>query len=61
MVNVETQEIASLSANSLFEALTLAICQVFEGDYWSETMRPAAERITSELMKRFQIIPKEQP
>lgn len=61
LVIVESQQTASLRANSLFEALTLTICQAIEGEYWCETMRPVAETISAELMKRFQIIPKEQP
>lgn len=56
---VESQEAVSLRANPLFEALTLTICQAIEGEYWCETMRPVAETISAELMKRFQIIPKE--
>ncbi len=56
---VESQEAVSLRTNPLFEALTLTICQAIEGEYWCETMRPVAETISAELMKRFQIIPKE--
>jgi hypothetical protein len=58
---VESREIASLRANPLFEALTLTICEVFESEFWCESMRPVAETITAEMMKRFQIIPKDQP
>ena len=58
---VESQKTASLRENPLFEALTLTICQAIEGEYWCETMRPVAETISAELIKRFQIIPKEQP
>jgi hypothetical protein len=60
-LKVESREIASLRANPLFEALTLTICEVFESEFWCETMRPVAETITAEIMKRFQIIPKDQP
>ena len=60
-MKVESREIASLRANPLFEALTLTICEVFESEFWCETMRPVAETITAEIMKRFQIIPKDQP
>ena len=58
---VQSQEAASLRANPLFEALALTICQAIEGEYWCETMRPVAETISVELMKRFEIIPKERP
>jgi hypothetical protein len=56
-VIVESKE----TANPLFEVLTLTICQTFESEFWCETMRPAAEKITAAIMKRFQIIPKDQP
>ena len=58
LVTVESQETASLRASLLFEAVTQAICETFESEYWCETMRPVAETITVNLMKRFQIIPK---
>jgi hypothetical protein len=60
-VIVESKEVASLPANPLFEALTLTICDAFESEFWCETMRPVAETITAEIMKRFQFIPKGQP
>jgi len=60
-VIVEPKEIASLRTNPLFETLTLTICEVFESEFWCETMRPVAETITAEMMKRFQISPKDRP
>lgn len=58
---VESKKVASLPASRLFDAITLVICQTFESEYWCETMRPVAETITAEIMKHFQIIPKDQP
>jgi hypothetical protein len=60
-VIVESKEIASLRANPIFEALTLTICETFESEFRCETMRPVAETISAEIMKRFQISPKDQP
>jgi hypothetical protein len=61
LVMVESKEIASLRATPLFEALTLTICETFASGFWCETMRPVAETISAEIMKRFQVIPKDQP
>jgi hypothetical protein len=61
LVIAESRETANLRANPLFETLTLTICGIFESEFWSATMRPVAETITAEMMKRFQIIPKNQP
>lgn len=58
---VESREIVNLRDDPLFEALTLTICEIFESEFWCETMRPVAETITAEMMKRFEIIPKDQP
>jgi hypothetical protein len=59
LVKVESKESANSSADPLFEALTLMICDLFASEFWCETMRPLAEKIAAEMMKRFQIIPKD--
>ena len=58
-MKVESGETANSSADSLFEALTLTICEFFASEFWCETMRPVAEKIAAEMLKRFQIIPKD--
>jgi hypothetical protein len=35
------------------------ICELFASEFWCETMGPLAEKIAAEMMKRFQIIPKD--
>jgi hypothetical protein len=61
LLKVESGETANSSADPIFEALTLTICELFVLEYWCETMRPLAEKIAAEMLKRFQIIPKDQP
>jgi NhaP-type Na+/H+ and K+/H+ antiporter len=58
LLKVESGETANSSADPIFEALTLTICELFASEFWSETMRPLAEKIAAEMTKRFQIIPK---
>ena len=58
-VKVESGETANSSADPLFEVLTLTICELFASEFWCETMRPVAEKIAAEMLKRFQIIPKD--
>ena len=59
LVKVESRETADSSADPLFETLTLMICELFASEFWCETMGPLAEKIAAEMMKRFQIIPKD--
>jgi hypothetical protein len=58
LVKAESRETANSSADPL-ETLTLMICELFASEFWCETMGPLAEKIAAEMMKRFQIIPKD--
>jgi hypothetical protein len=59
LAKVESRETANSNADPLFEMLTLMICELFASEFWCETMRPLAEKIAGEMMKRFEIIPKD--
>jgi hypothetical protein len=58
-VKAESSDAANLSADPLVEALTLTICELFASEYWCETMQPLAEKIAAEMIKRFEVIPRD--
>jgi hypothetical protein len=57
--DVESKGIANSSADPLFEAPALMVCDLSVSEYWCETMGPFAEKLAAEMMKRFHIIPKD--
>jgi hypothetical protein len=60
LVDVQSGATIDPSTDPLVEVLTLTICALFASEFWCETMRPLAEKIAGEMLKRFRVIPKEQ-
>ncbi len=56
---VEPRPLANPSTDPLHEVLTLMICDLFASEFWCQTMRPLAEKIAAEIIRRFQIVPKD--
>jgi hypothetical protein len=61
LIDVESGATIDPSTDPLLEVLALTICALSASEFWCETMRPLAEKIAGEMLKRFEIIPKTNP